>query len=214
MTLPDPRAVLELLKPITWFAPMWAFGCGVISSGESLEFARLSQQPTDPLAWIQCTNPAVELVGEQAGIYAAFVVGGPPARPSLPEECRIAPTTGQLLGLAGAHMVFNPNATKPGLSNRLWEVEGPCAAVANGYFVLQPNRVGREDNEYGELAVDFYGTSQVIDPRGNFVGERGSSEHEEVLIRDLDMDMVQQMRDDWQFYRDRRPDSYTLIAKP
>ncbi|MFI5427962.1 nitrilase-related carbon-nitrogen hydrolase [Aeromicrobium sp. UC242_57] len=53
------------------------------------------------------------------------------------------------LGLAGAHLVFNPNATKPGLSNRLWEVEGPCAAVANGYFVLQPNRVGREDNEYG-----------------------------------------------------------------
>ena len=46
------------------------------------------------------------------------------------------------LGLNGAHMVFNPNATKPGLSNRLWEVEGPCAAVANGYFVLQPNRVG------------------------------------------------------------------------
>ena len=70
------------------------------------------------------------------------------------------------LGLNGAHMVFNPNATKPGLSNRLWEVEGPCAAVANGYFVLQPNRVGREDNEYGDLAVDFYGTSQVIDPRG------------------------------------------------
>ena len=54
------------------------------------------------------------------------------------------------LGLDGAHMVFNPNATKPGLSNRLWEVEGPCAAVANGYFVLQPNRVGREDNEYGD----------------------------------------------------------------
>src|SRR3982751_4837950 len=88
------------------------------------------------------------------------------------------------LGLNGAHMVFNPNATKPGLSNRLWEVEGPAAAVANGYFVLQPNRVGREDNEYGELAVDFYGTSQVIDPRGNFVGERGSGENEEVVIRD------------------------------
>ena len=118
------------------------------------------------------------------------------------------------LGLADAHIVFNPNATKPGLSNRLWEVEGPAAAVANGYFVLQPNRVGREDNEYGDLAVDFYGTSQVIDPRGNFVGERGSGEHEELLVRDLDMDTVLAMRDDWQFYRDRRPDSYTRIAKP
>ena len=118
------------------------------------------------------------------------------------------------LGLNGAQMVFNPNATKPGLSNRLWEVEGPAAAVANGYFVLQPNRVGREDNEYGELAVDFYGTSQVIDPRGDFVGERGSGEHEEVLIRDIDLDMVRQMRDDWQFYRDRRPETYTATVRP
>ena len=110
--------------------------------------------------------------------------------------------------------MFNPNATKPGLSNRLWEVEGPAAAVANGYFVLQPNRVGLEDNEFGDEAVNFYGTSQVIDPRGNFVGERGSGEHEELLVRDLDMDMVQQMRDDWQFYRDRRPDTYGEIVAP
>jgi N-carbamoylputrescine amidase len=35
-----------------------------------------------------------------------------------------------------------------------------------------------------------------------------------VLIRDLDLDMVRQMRDDWQFYRDRRPDSYTKISAP
>ena len=118
------------------------------------------------------------------------------------------------LGLNGAHIVFNPNATKPGLSNRLWEIEGPAAAVANGYFVLQPNRVGREDNEYGEEAVDFYGTSQIIDPRGNFVGDRGSGTEEELLVRDLDMDMVQQMRDDWQFYRDRRPDTYGDIVAP
>ena len=80
--------------------------------------------------------------------------------------------------------------------------------------VLQPNRVGREDNEYGDDAVDFYGTSQVIDPRGNFVGERGSSEHEELLVRDLDLDLEQAMRDDWQFYRDRRPDSYGGIVAP
>jgi len=34
---PAPAAVLELLKPITWFPPMWAFGCGVVSSGRSIE---------------------------------------------------------------------------------------------------------------------------------------------------------------------------------
>jgi N-carbamoylputrescine amidase len=118
------------------------------------------------------------------------------------------------LGLNGAHIVFNPNATKPGLSNRLWEIEQPAAAAANGYFILAPNRVGREDNEFGEEAVDFYGSSQVVDPRGNRVGAVGSSEHEELLVRDLDMDLVRQMREDWQFYRDRRPDSYAAIATP
>jgi hypothetical protein len=68
-----------------------------LSTGESLEFAELSRQPTDPLGWIQCADPAVQLVGEQAGIYAAFVVGGPPARAPDPADCRIAGTTGQLL---------------------------------------------------------------------------------------------------------------------
>ena len=118
------------------------------------------------------------------------------------------------LGLNGAEIVFNPNATKPGLSNRLWDLEQATAAAANGYFVAAPNRVGTEDNEYGELAVTFYGTSQFADPQGNFVGERGSSEHEDMVIRDLDLDMIRQVRNQWQFYRDRRPDSYEAITKP
>ena len=118
------------------------------------------------------------------------------------------------LGLNGAEIVFNPNATKPGLSNRLWDLEQATAAAANGYFVAAPNRVGTEDNEYGELAVTFYGTSQFADPQGNFVGERGSNEKEEVVIRDLDLDMIRQVRNQWQFYRDRRPDSYEAITKP
>lgn len=120
----------------------------------------------------------------------------------------------RMLGLAGAQIVFNPNASKPGLSNRLWDLEQPTAAAANGYFVVVPNRVGKEDNEYGELAVDFYGTSYVADPQGNYVGERGSSEHEELLVRDLDMDLIYQVRDNWQFYRDRRPDGYGAITAP
>jgi hypothetical protein len=67
-----------------------------LTSGESLAFAQSEEQPTDPLGWIQCAKPAVRLVGEQAGIYAAFVVGGPPARPSTLDDCHIAPTSGQL----------------------------------------------------------------------------------------------------------------------
>jgi N-carbamoylputrescine amidase len=74
--------------------------------------------------------------------------------------------------------------------------------------------VGTEDNEYGELAVTFYGSSQFVDPQGNLVGPMGSSEHEDLVIRDLDLDMIRQVRNAWQFYRDRRPESYTAIPQP
>ena len=58
------------------------------------------------------------------------------------------------------------------------------------------------------------GTSYIVDPMGNYVGDRASSSSEELLIRDLDMDLVRTARYDWQFYRDRRPDAYGLITAP
>ena len=70
------------------------------------------------------------------------------------------------LGLNGAQIVFNPNATKPGLSNRLWEIEQPAAAAANGYFVAAPNRVGREDNEYGDAGGELLRLQPVRRPAG------------------------------------------------
>ncbi|MBK6888169.1 MAG: acyltransferase [Tetrasphaera sp.] len=121
----------------------------------------------------------------------------------------------RMLGLAGAEIVFNPNASKPGLSNRLWELEQPAAAGANGYFVCVPNRVGAEIGEFGEdNAVNFYGTSYIVDPKGNFVGEKGSQTEEELLIRDIDLEEIRSTRYDWQFYRDRRPDAYGAIVAP
>ena len=53
-----------------------------------------------------------------------------------------------------------------------------------------------------------------FDLAGNVVGEMGSPEKEEVVIRELDLDMIRQVRNSWQFYRDRRPESYTSIPKP
>ncbi|NVM94312.1 nitrilase-related carbon-nitrogen hydrolase [Arthrobacter wenxiniae] len=120
----------------------------------------------------------------------------------------------RVLGLGGAQIVFNPNASKPGLSNRLWELEQPAAAGANGYFVAVPNRVGAEKQEFGDSAVDFYGSSYFVDPLGNFVGAMGSTRSEEMLVRDLDLDLVRQTRNNWQFYRDRRPDIYDPIVTP
>ncbi|WP_166904915.1 nitrilase-related carbon-nitrogen hydrolase [Mycobacterium sp. DL440] len=114
-------------------------------------------------------------------------------------------------GLAGAELVFNPSATKPGLSNRLWELEQPAAAANNQYFVGANNRIGTETGEFGDDAVTFYGSSYFVDPRGNYVGEVASQDTEEIVIRDLDLSLVRTIRNEWQFYRDRRPESYEAI---
>jgi N-carbamoylputrescine amidase len=118
------------------------------------------------------------------------------------------------LALGGAEIVFNPNATAPGISNKLWEIEQPAAAVANGYFVVATNRVGLEDNEYGDEAVNFYGSSYVVGPDGNYVGEVGSNSEPQLLLREIDLDQVREVRERWQFFRDRRPDAYGAIVAP
>jgi beta-ureidopropionase len=112
------------------------------------------------------------------------------------------------LGLAGARIVFNPSATSRGLSQYLWKLEQPAAAVANEYFVGAINRVGVEplgDN-------DFYGQSYFADPRGQLVGEAASDSEEEVVVRDLDLAQLAEVRDLWAFYRDRRPESYDSLV--
>lgn len=118
------------------------------------------------------------------------------------------------LGLNGAQLVFNPSATKPGLSNRLWELEQPAAAAANQYFIAANNRIGTESDEFGDLAVTFYGSSYFVDPRGNFVGDVASQDQTEIVVRDIDFDVIREVRNNWQFYRDRRPESYTATVKP
>ena len=112
------------------------------------------------------------------------------------------------LGLGGAQMVFNPSATSRSHSSYIWKVEQPASAVANMYFVGAINRVGKE--ELGEN--DFYGTSYFADPRGQFVDGTASDQEEELLVRDLDLDLIEEVRAQWAFYRDRRPDTYDSIT--
>jgi N-carbamoylputrescine amidase len=114
------------------------------------------------------------------------------------------------LGLAGAKIVFNPSATSRGLSMYLWNLEQPAAAVANEYFIGAINRVGKEP--YGDN--DFYGSSYFVDPRGQIVDGAASDTDEELVVRDLDLDMVEQVRKTWAFYRDRRPDAYGSLVEP
>ena len=119
------------------------------------------------------------------------------------------PEGARALGLNGAEIVFNPSATVAGLSEYLWKLEQPAHAVANGYFVGAINRVGTEAPwNIGE----FYGSSYFCDPYGKVLA-KGSRDQDELVVADLDLDLIDKVRAHWQFYRDRRPESYGDIAK-
>lgn len=120
------------------------------------------------------------------------------------------PEGARCLGLNGAEIVFNPSATVAGLSEYLWKLEQPAHAVANGYFIGAINRVGYEDPwKIGE----FYGQSYFCNPRGQMLAV-GSRDQSELVVADLDLDLIAEVRAVWQFYRDRRPDSYGEIVAP
>ena len=112
------------------------------------------------------------------------------------------------MALKGAEIVFNPSATT-GRSEKIWMLEQRAHAVANGYFVGAINRVGIEPPwNMGEL----YGTSYFVNPRGDFEAI-ASKDKDELLIADLDMDMIKEVRDTWAFFRDRRPETYESLVE-
>jgi len=120
------------------------------------------------------------------------------------------PEGARALGLAGAEVVFNPSATVAGLSEYLWELEQPAHAVANGYFVGAINRVGVEPAwKVGE----FYGKSYFCDPRGKIVAQ-GPRDQDALVVADLNLDAIEEVRAVWQFFRDRRPDQYGPLVAP
>lgn len=119
------------------------------------------------------------------------------------------PEGARALGLAGAEIVFNPSATVAGLSEYLWKLEQPAHAAANGYFVGAINRVG---TEAPWNIGDFYGSSYFCNPRGQIVAQ-ASREKEELLVADLNLDEIEEVRHTWQFYRDRRPETYEALVK-
>jgi beta-ureidopropionase len=119
------------------------------------------------------------------------------------------PEGARILGLNGAEIVFNPSATVAGLSEYLWKLEQPAHAVANGYFVGAINRVGTEAPwNIGE----FYGQSYFCNPRGQIIAQ-ASRDKDELIVGELNMELIEATRRTWQFYRDRRPETYDLMLK-
>ncbi|MYH15859.1 MAG: acyltransferase [Gammaproteobacteria bacterium] len=120
------------------------------------------------------------------------------------------PEGARALGLNGAEVVYNPSATVKGLSGHLWELEQPAHAAANGYFMGCVNRVGVEAPwNLGE----FYGRSYFVNPRGEIIAQAAEG-RDELLVAELELDLIDEVRSTWQFYRDRRPDSYGNLVAP
>lgn len=119
------------------------------------------------------------------------------------------PEVARELGIKGAEIVFNPSATVESLSRYLWELEQPAHAVANGFWIAASNRVGIEKplNEH-----KFYGSSYFCSPRGKIVAQASDTD-DEVLVADLELDEIREVRNVWQFFRDRRPETYRELAE-
>ncbi len=119
------------------------------------------------------------------------------------------PEGARCLALNGAEIVFNPSATVAGLSEYLWKLEQPAHAAANGYFVGAINRPGWEEPwRIGE----FYGQSYFCDPRGQML-KVGRRDGDDIVVADMDFDLIREVRNTWQFFRDRRPETYGSIVQ-
>jgi len=104
------------------------------------------------------------------------------------------------LALAGAELVFAPNAAAFA-TTRKWETVLAANAIVNNVYVFRVNRVGREERQ------DFYGRSVCIDPEGEFLLPP-SGMHDGVVFADIDPGAVRVVREEWNFLRDRRPEAY------
>lgn len=124
------------------------------------------------------------------------------------------PEAARLMALQGAEILFYPTAIgwlareKPqyGESQRVaWETSMRAHAIANGVFVAAVNRVGLEGQ------IEFWGSSFVCDPYGNYL--QRASQQEELIVVDCERDLIDTARTHWPFLRDRRIDAYSDLTR-
>lgn len=131
------------------------------------------------------------------------------------------PEAARLMALGGADLLiyptaigWDPNDTAEEQQRQkdAWETVQRGHAIANGLPLLSVNRVGLEKDLDGRHDALFWGSSFVAGPQGEILA-RGSSEREEVLVAEIDLDRSEQVRRIWPFLRDRRIDAYDDLAK-
>jgi N-carbamoylputrescine amidase len=114
------------------------------------------------------------------------------------------------LALAGADVIFVPTATPAG--RHMWEVELRAMAIANLLWVGGVNRVGR-DRGSDVSDMEFYGGSLFSAPDGEVIS-RAATDGDEIVYAEIDPDRSAKLREDWGFFRDRRPEIYSAVTAP
>jgi N-carbamoylputrescine amidase len=131
------------------------------------------------------------------------------------------PEGARLTALQGASILFYPTAIgwHPGEKARYgaaqrdaWQTIQRSHAIANGVYVGSVNRVGFEPGAPGQAGLEFWGSSFLCDPFGQVLVE-GSTDREEILIGEVDLARIEEVRRNWPFLRDRRIDAYQGIEK-
>ena len=120
------------------------------------------------------------------------------------------PEAARVLGLGGAEIMFVPTNTT-GMARYLWDVELRAHAIANIFYVCGVNKVGVD---VGGSTRNHHGDSMIISPRGEILAQASDSK-DDIVIADVDLSLLPQIRELWGYYRDRRPDKYgPLVEQP
>ena len=131
------------------------------------------------------------------------------------------PEGARLTALQGAAVIFYPTAIgwhphekdAVGAAQRdAWRTVQRGHAIANGVYVAAVNRVGHEKPVAGQPGLEFWGTSFLCDPFGVVVAE-ASTDKEEIIVGEVDLARIEDVRRNWPFLRDRRIDAYAGIDK-
>ena len=131
------------------------------------------------------------------------------------------PEGARLAALQGSSVLFYPTAigwhphekAEHGAAQReAWITVQRGHAIANGLYVAAVNRVGHERPPGGGAGIEFWGSSFVADPQGILIAE-APADREEILLAEIDLSRIEDVRRNWPFLRDRRIDAYAGITR-
>ena len=131
------------------------------------------------------------------------------------------PEGARLTALQGAAILLFPTAIgwHPAEKERFgaaqrdaWRTIQRSHAIASGVYVGSVNRVGLEPGEAGQAGIEFWGSSFLCDPFGQVIAE-ASADREEILVGEVDVGRIEEVRRHWPFLRDRRVDAYAGIQE-